>query len=64
MIVGDFEMSDNFIKLKISFVVCKYCSFKTYLVNDYGGCPKGCPGNFKTIDEQYVNVLKSELKGN
>ena len=34
------------IEIEIDYVECKYCHITTFLINEYGKCPNGCPGHF------------------
>lgn len=52
--------NDPVYEVKLSYVKCNYCKTGTILINDYGYCPKGCPGYFDVIVE-CVRTLSSEI---
>ena len=44
------------LSLSISLNKCNYCGSKVLLIENYGECPKGCPGNVKEIFVQECNI--------
>jgi len=43
-------------EIPISYNKCKYCGSGVILIDDFGECPKGCPGYMKTIFEQKCRI--------
>lgn len=68
---------EEIFKIQIDIACCKYCGSTAVLINDYGECPKGCPGYFticntfnlelppdkiKQIREHFVGLLPKKEK--
>lgn len=57
------------IYVKGTIGTCYYCGTQTIIIDDYGGCPNGCPGRFtncKTYDielsDDTINRIHREGK--
>lgn len=46
------------ITIEIDYAQCKYCGLVTFLVNDYGECSNGCPGNFHILFTKEITIPK------
>ena len=47
--------------MKVSVTVnkCNYCGSKVLLIDDFGECPKHCPGNMDELFEQSCDIPQS-----
>ena len=46
------------IEIEIDYVECKYCHITTFLINEYGKCPNGCPGHFSVLNSRVLKIPK------
>ena len=51
----------EWIKIKVTVGRCNYCGSQAVLINDYGACPKGCPGYFSQCKDFECEVPENIL---